>query len=58
MHERLGQLFNFRDSLQDTTTGILWWVRENGVRDMSEPSRRIWHKIMDLKYWMSNPDNL
>lgn len=58
MYGHLGRLFNYRDSIQDTTTGTLWWVREDGVRDLSEPSRRIWHKVVDLKYWYNNPNNL
>jgi len=57
IYTRLAQLFNFRDSLKDTLTGTLWWMRENGERDMHTPGRRIWHKVVDFKVWYSAVDN-
>ena len=55
---RLTQLFNYRDSTQDSLTGTLWWVRVNGEREETVSSRKLWKKSIDLKYWFSNPDNL
>lgn len=59
MYTRMAQLFNFQDSSVDTfDDGILWWVRENNVSDRSEPSRRLWRKVVTIKYWANNTDNL
>jgi hypothetical protein len=57
IHERLGQIFNFKDSTTETISGTLWWVREESIRDMSNPSRRLWRKICDLKFWANNLTN-
>ncbi len=57
IYERLAQLLNFKDSTTQTITGTLWWIRENGARDQHTPSRRLWHKQVDLKYWMNNAGN-
>lgn len=59
IYERLGQLLNFQSSATATQspTGTLWWIRENGVHDMHSPSRRIWHKVVDLKIWFDKTDN-
>jgi|SRR6185312_14278506 len=54
IYERLGQLLNFQDSTTQTVSGTLWWVRQDGARDFHTPSRRLWHKSLDLKYVASN----
>lgn len=58
IYTRLAQLFNFKDSTNETIGGILWWIRENNVRDTHETvnSRRIWRKICTYKFWFSNTD--
>lgn len=55
IYERLSQLINFKDSTTQTipNNGTLWWMREDNVRDVPDPSRRIWQKIVTLKFWMS-----
>ena len=57
IYERLGQLLNFKDSTTQSFSGALWWIRENGVRDQHTPSRRLWNKQVDLKFWASKADN-
>jgi len=57
IHTRLAQLINFKDSTTQTITGTLWWIRENMVRDMHEPGRRLWRKMVSLKLWYTNTDS-
>jgi hypothetical protein len=59
IYTRLAQLFNFQDSTTNTfSNGKLYWLREQSVKDMSEPGRRLWRKMVNLKYWASNTDFL
>ena len=55
---RISQLMNFRDSSQDTFTGILWWCRKQSVRETFEADRKIFHKSIDYKFWCNATDNL
>lgn len=53
-HERLAELFNFKDSTTQTITdSTLWWVREENIKDMHESKRRVWRKAIDLKFWLT-----
>lgn len=55
IYERLSQLINFKDSTTQTipNSGTLWWMREDNVRDAPDAARRMWQKIIVLKFWMS-----
>lgn len=57
MYEQVEKLFNLKDGLTSSQTfnGILFWIRENDAKDLHSPGRRLWHKIIDLKYWANNP---
>ncbi len=57
IYERLGQLLNYRDSTTQSLSGILWWFREERAMDMHTPSRRLWHKVVDYKFWANNASN-
>ncbi len=57
IYERLCQLLGFKDSTTQTFSGTLWWVRENSSRDFHTPSRRLFRKSLDLKYWANNAGN-
>ena len=58
IYSRLAQLFNFKDSTTQSipNSGILWWLREDMVRDTHDGERRIWRKMVSYKLWYSNAD--
>jgi hypothetical protein len=57
IYTRIQHLLNFKDSTTQTLAGTLWWARENAARDMHTPSRRMWQKQMDIKYWTTTVDS-
>ena len=59
IYDRLQVVLNFQHSQTASVSisGTLWWLRENGARDLHTPSRRIWRKSVDLKFWANKPDN-
>ena len=59
IYDRLQAVLNFQHSsiASQTISGTLWWMRENGARDLHTPARRIWRKSMDIKVWTSKSDS-
>jgi len=57
LYERLDYLLNFKDSTTQSITGTMWWIREQMERDMHDAQRRVWHKSVDYRFWVSRTNN-